>query len=197
MVLAEENSDFIEREDLRELSLVLAEENSDFIEREDLRELSCELDIEIAAMESKDEKTVVVSIYRSPNGNFTTFLIQLNRMLEILDDQSSRVTGHGESCIDNIFTNLERDSSNTETLNLHISDHYAQRLAYRREEPAEPKNMKKTFLKRNLNDENINELNLELQSYLWNRILKNMSAKTMAETFFRMLLQSLDRHIGT
>ncbi|KAK9752825.1 hypothetical protein QE152_g3885 [Popillia japonica] len=96
---------------------------------------------------------------------------------------------------DNIFTNLERHSSNTETLNLHISDHYAQRLAYRREEPAELKNMKKTFLKQNLNDENINELNLELQSYLWNRILINMSAKTMAETFFRMLLQSLDTHI--
>lgn len=43
--------------------------------------------------------------------------------------EPSRITLTSSTCIDNVFTNLKEDTYFTSTLNFHISDHRAQKMA--------------------------------------------------------------------
>lgn len=48
--------------------------------------------------------------------------------LNVLFNEPSGITEHSQTCIDNIVTNISREQYRSDTVNLHISDHCAQKF---------------------------------------------------------------------
>lgn len=218
-------------------AMILIKEGISFIERSDLKEISVEMDIEIAAIELKSSNTLIVSLYRSPNGDFNNFLDGLCSLLEIIEEESwnksvfvcgdfnvnflestinrdnltslfmsykfhhtmsqpSRICKTSQSCIDNIFTNINEDSYHAETVNLHISDHLAQILIYRdfANKPGN-KNKNKCEIKpvRIINEQNIYAFKRELQLIHWQPLLSGRSGMEMSSVFYKVFTQLFEK----
>lgn len=57
---------------------------NDFVTREDICLLSTEIHCEICAVQSDKQKLLIITIYRSPLGDFNTFLDTLTKALNII-----------------------------------------------------------------------------------------------------------------
>lgn len=214
--------------------LILVKSNIDFAERNDLKEMSVEVDIEIAATEIKSYNSLIISLYRSPKGDFDNFINILNKVLNVLEQEStyksificgdfnvnflenslytetlinlftsfnlhktvtepSRICKTSSSCIDNIFTNVEKSNYYVKTLNMHISDHLSQVMVYKNLSNKKSENKREIKNVRIINNQNIEIFKWELRNTQWPQLLTNKPATEMCTLFHDQLMQSFDR----
>lgn len=80
--------------------------------RHDIGKFSLDKHIEVAAIELKAQKVVVVSIYRSPDGNITNFITHLDQILNLITKENKSVILAGDFNIDTL-----KQSTNNALLN--------------------------------------------------------------------------------
>lgn len=118
----------------------------------------------------------------------------LNLMLENglhqVYSEPSRITKTTNTCIDNIFTNINLDLYEAKTINLHLADHQAQLLNITITAPRAEKQVKTI---RRVNRENINRLKYLLDRVNWNVVYNSeYNAQEAYTKFHNILIESMD-----
>lgn len=113
-------------------TLILVNDQISYKERIDLRMLSVEMHVEIAAIEIQKYKTTVVSVYRPPSGDFDLFLMKINILLSIIENEiaTENVIVAGDFNIN--FTQLSKNRNRLidcfRSYNLHITTNEPSRI---------------------------------------------------------------------
>lgn len=95
-------------------AIVFVNKNIQAVSRDDLVQLSVELDIEIAAVEIKSLRLIIISIYRRPKGDINIFLETLDKLLSMIDFLDNHVIVNGDF---NVLFN-SNDKNSREVLNM-------------------------------------------------------------------------------
>ncbi|XP_045471811.1 uncharacterized protein LOC123678705 [Harmonia axyridis] len=109
--------------------------------------------------------------------------------MHVIFDQASRVTQTSRNCIDNVFTNLNRSSYKTATVNYHLSDHLAQRLDIQQANIPVKQRYK---MVRIMNEKNTNLFREQLRNIDWSS-LRVSSAQTSFRDFHRIVIHSFNQ----
>lgn len=67
-------------------SMILIRDDIKFIEIEEIKHLSVEKDIKLASIKRKNENLVIISVYRSPNGDSKKFLNIIGEALSLVNN---------------------------------------------------------------------------------------------------------------
>lgn len=150
-----------------------------YFEMHVVRDLLVENHIEMSAIWLHAHKLIIMSLYRQLLGNFGMFIrILEDCLLKVFDgflnflkpskernslvrtcesfelsqvfSDPSRVTNSSQTCIDNIFTSIDK----TTVLHLHLSDHLAQKMKLMQRTPQVAKTV---TWKHKINMENLNQ----------------------------------------
>ncbi|KAK9731466.1 hypothetical protein QE152_g13656 [Popillia japonica] len=99
--------------------------------------------------------------------------------LDLSTIEPTRITATNETCIDNIFTNMDNNDIDVKTVNLHMGDHMAQIAEYRNDNKTPETNSPK--LTRIFNNSSLQDFMLNAETYPWQYLYHNKSATEMSQ----------------